>query len=857
MIPAKLSLKNFMCYRDPPSPLSLEGLRIACICGDNGHGKSSLLDAITWALWGKARAKSADDLIHLGESDMEVELEFLVKDDRYRVIRKHSRGKRGRSGHSILELHVASDGLGQSFRAITANSLRETQAKIIDLLRMDYDTFVNSAFLRQGRADEFTIRTPKERKEVLAEILGLSTYDELEAAARKMSRGLEVEIAILEKDISDAEAELEKRPATEAEVVQVNSRLSEVEKNEALQKAQVETLSRRRDLLEAEKEELERIERRSQQQRRDLQQLREEIETYRQRRREYEQAVDQHASVEEGYQRYLDATQHKEEMDRKLARSSALVERRGHLEREIEKERTQLVGRRERLRTSVDHLNAKAANLEAWEEELVECSMRLAALDESEAELKERQKKLQEISAHVHHMETSNQQLMQEMQGLRGKVDMLVEGEAQCPLCGSSLGEDGLEHIRKAYERDGQEKKQTYLENQRLIKNLSTERDADQKELERKNTGLARDKKMIQGRISVLERDAGEGKRAKSELQGLHKELKEVDSQLSTNNFAVGLQQQLTAITSELDSLGYNAQAHQELRDLVEELKRFEELHRKVQEAESRLPEVGQALERAEARETRLREELEEDSRRRESIATELVTLPELERELQEARNIHVRLMEEQRQWRDRLAALQESIRRLKDLEETKRVKRTALKDATKRKGIYEELVHAFGKGGVQALIIETVLPEIEDEANRLLSRMTDNRMHVKIETQREKKSGGARETLDINIADELGTRPYELFSGGEAFRINLALRIALSKLLAHRAGAPLPILFIDEGFGTQDAGGREKLLEAINSIESDFERIIVITHIEELKDAFPVRIQVVKTEQGSTFSIN
>jgi len=157
----------------------------------------------------------------------------------------------------------------------------------------------------------------------------------------------------------------------------------------------------------------------------------------------------------------------------------------------------------------------------------------------------------------------------------------------------------------------------------------------------------------------------------------------------------------------------------------------------------------------------------------------------------------------------------------------------------------------------VQALIIEKALPEIEEEANRLLGKMTDNRMHLKIESQRDTKKGDTVETLDIKIADDIGTRSYEMFSGGEAFRVNFALRIALSRLLAKRAGAPLPTLIIDEGFGTQDSTGREKLVEAINSIQDDFEKILVITHIEELKDAFPVRIDVVKTEEGSTFSIS
>ena len=158
---------------------------------------------------------------------------------------------------------------------------------------------------------------------------------------------------------------------------------------------------------------------------------------------------------------------------------------------------------------------------------------------------------------------------------------------------------------------------------------------------------------------------------------------------------------------------------------------------------------------------------------------------------------------------------------------------------------------------GIQALIIETALPEIEAEANRLLARMTDNRMHVQFKAQEETRTGNVRETLAIYIADELGTRNYEMFSGGEAFRINFAIRIALSRLLARRAGAPLPTLIIDEGFGTQDSSGMEKLKEAINSIKDDFNKILVITHMEDMRDAFPIRIDVSKTAEGSTISVN
>jgi exonuclease SbcC len=120
----------------------------------------------------------------------------------------------------------------------------------------------------------------------------------------------------------------------------------------------------------------------------------------------------------------------------------------------------------------------------------------------------------------------------------------------------------------------------------------------------------------------------------------------------------------------------------------------------------------------------------------------------------------------------------------------------------------------------------------------------------------KDKRRDDLKETLDIQISDSAGVRDYEMYSGGEAFRVNFAIRLALSEVLAQRAGARLQSLVIDEGFGSQDALGRQRLIEAINMVKPDFELILVITHIEELKDAFPTRIEVEKTPQGSDLRV-
>jgi exonuclease SbcC len=131
--------------------------------------------------------------------------------------------------------------------------------------------------------------------------------------------------------------------------------------------------------------------------------------------------------------------------------------------------------------------------------------------------------------------------------------------------------------------------------------------------------------------------------------------------------------------------------------------------------------------------------------------------------------------------------------------------------------------------------------------------------MHLRLETLRDKKTGGGTvETLEIRITDEQGvSRAYETFSGGEAFRVNFALRLALAQLLAERSGVRVRTLVIDEGFGTQDEQGVQSLVEAIQQVQTDFDKIVVITHLNELKEAFPVRIEVEKDPvAGSQFEV-
>jgi exonuclease SbcC len=221
-----------------------------------------------------------------------------------------------------------------------------------------------------------------------------------------------------------------------------------------------------------------------------------------------------------------------------------------------------------------------------------------------------------------------------------------------------------------------------------------------------------------------------------------------------------------------------------------------------------------------------------------------------------------VNTLQTRREQLDRLIAqrgrLEQSLEQSKLLQQQSEDTKIQLKEVNKKYRVYRELSLAFGKNGLQTMMIENVLPQLEAETNQILARLTGNQFHVLFLTQKagkgstKKQTSKMIDTLEIVIADSQGTRAYETYSGGEAFRINFSIRLALARLLAQRAGTSLQMLIVDEGFGTQDSEGCDRLIAAINAIASDFACILTVTHMPQFKEAFTHRIEVRKTNQGS-----
>ena len=861
MIPQRLSVRNFLCYRENVPTLDFQGIHVACLCGQNGHGKSALLDAVTWCLWGEARGKTQDDLISYGADECRVELEFLSRDTSYRVIRSRSRaGGRRRQGVSDLQFQV----LGSDAAiAITGDHIRETQAKIEQTIGMDYDAFINSAFLLQGRADEFTNKTPADRKAVLSKILGLEAYDRIQERARQRLDEGKSSSSEIEGSLGRMRSDLENIGDPAIELAEVKMRLDDVNRQTEESRGRVEGLRAQVGELDSLRESLTELGVNITGIRSDIEQLESALSASQGRLRGYLDLIQEADPIRQGSERLILARNRLETLEEARGRYDQLGESKNQLQRSIDTSRTLLEAKIAQLIRRVHvELGPKAGAETELAGQLAQVQQRLNGLDQEKVQVAGLRDRLTKTSTAIGEAQGTAERYLVEGKELAAKLEFLEKsggGEAVCPLCQTSLGHDGCTALSHTYTTDIQAKRNLYRQNQQRLKQLETEKTDMEQEWGQRDQALTTSLREGQSKLQELESRIQESREAQKTLDEERKQVQAAQSSLASGDFASAEQSELKAIEDQIQSLGYDDEARQQSYAETRELAHFEERQGQLTQAEASLPAEQESLARTQDILNRRRIDLEQAQERRTTGEQSISELPQLQTGLKAAESGLAELESTRQTTTARLGYLDGEVRRLQSLRrEVSRdsARLTALKED---EGIYQELVTAFGRQGIQAMLIETVVPRLEEEANLLLGRMTDNRMQVKLETQRERRSGRGDpiETLEINVSDELGPRSYEMYSGGEAFRVNLSLRIALSKVLAQRMGAPLPTLFIDEGFGSQDAAGRERILDVISAIENDFDKIIVVTHLDDMKDVFPVRIEVQKGDDGSTFWIS
>ena len=855
MIPLKLSVRNFLCYRDDVPPLDLRGVHVACLCGANGHGKSALLDAMTWCLWGQARTGSQNynDLIAYGETECRVELDFLARGQTCRVIRRRRASGQGRTE---VDLFIVDD--GDVARPVTGNSVRETNAAIQRLVGMDYNTFVNTAFLLQGRSDEFTRKNPSDRKTVLSSVLGLELYDIWQSAARNQRDQWQDNVTRADGALSQSKSALDAVPDPTDELAAVAKRLTaltagldtasaDVDRH----RAAVAELRRKRDELVAAEQRISSLTR-------DIEQAEAVANAIAERIASARALLERGEEIRAGVREMEKARAELNRLEEARREYDRLSNHRITLQAGIDRERAALSAELDQLKQRVtDEIEPQAARAQEIAGQLAELAGAEQSLLNDQNTLEADTAAAAALRGEITLQEAELARCVSEGKELRAKqTEMSAAGgpDAICPLCRTPLSEDACGNISQWYETEIQAKLRLHGEIKQTLVDLASRRDKLNANTENSRKRLAERQRQIQQEQGRLEQEQRQSDDAEKQLLALRPRLEQLRVSLETGDYAAAERAQVAQIDREIAVLGYDDVAREEAYREDQSLQHWDVEYSELNIALSRVTDDENELRRNREQVDRWETEMRTVETDRAADLDALASLPVLEQELVGAEGRMQKLSAERDELLARQGRLQGDAERRTALAEELDALQRRRNDAQLEQSIYADLFAAFGRSGVPAMLIDAAVPRIEAEANHLLGRMTDNRLALKLETQRDRRDGRVAETLDILISDELGARSYDLFSGGEAFRINLALRIALSKVLAQRMGLPLPTLFIDEGFGTQDAAGRERIIDAIASIQDDFEKIIVITHLEELKDLFPVRIEVMKTAAGSQF---
>src|SRR3990170_493926 len=692
MIHLHLYLSGFLSYRDP-AELDFTSFDLACISGANGAGKSSLLDAITWSLFGQARRRD-EAMINNHCQAAEVIFTFAYEGVVYRVQRANRRGKTSelqvyilqepRPSPLIWNMTPGGQNAELNWKPLSERTLRDTQERLQQILRLDYETFVNASFFLQGKADLFTQQRPGDRKRILSSILGLEIWETYRQRAAELRRQVEGQIGALDGRLQEIVAELGEEGVRQVRLKELQEQLDRLSQARAPQETVLDNLRQIVATLKEQEKLVDTLARQLEGAQRRLGELENRL-TERQVERESFAEVLSHAeAIEAAYAAWLQARASLERWEEIAGRFREHEKRRQEPLDEINTARSAFTQELQSLQSrqmEVESYLGQIADLEAQiaavQSELVLVEAKLARRARLE---EQRQTALQSLAE----ARAENPRLKAEMDELKARIDQLTQSEgATCPLCGQPL---------------------SLAERQALIEALTE-----------------------QGR------ELGDRYRANKTV------LEQADEQVRS------LAEQITQLAPAEEQLRAHSQTVAGLSSRLDMLSSYR------QEWEANLaPRLAADASAA--------------------LAAAQAQAPDLDAAERDLLN----LQEQENRARMEVGAAKQKVLVLEDLKARRKSLEAERAELSHQVAQYKQIERAFGKDGVPALLIEQALPQIETRANEVLDRLSMGTMSVNFVTQaayKDKHRGDLKETLDIQISDSAGTRDYEMFSGGEAFR--------------------------------------------------------------------------------------
>jgi exonuclease SbcC len=856
----RLRIQGFKSHAD--TELSLRS-GVTVIHGVNGSGKSSLLEACFFALYGAAAIDGTlDEAMANDAEEMMVELSFSHAGADYRVEREVAlRGDSAQTTTCVLETPEG-----------PIEGVTDVAARVEELLRMDAEAFVNCAYVRQGEVNKLINASPAERQDMIDDLLQLGTLETYRERASDARVGVKRVRDRKRELLEDRERTIEKKAQKD-----LHARLNRLESELSELTDDIETKERERDAavdtLEAAKETIEEHQRRED----ELGELESEIdeltemiaETERERneiedqiRSSRETLTEQETDLED----LLAETDLEDEPSAQTVaeRIDALTEEIDGIRERIETHRLEAQQRasdaeneRERASEQGGRANEKRQRADELESEIAETRNELDERHDRLAEMDDRAETLREtlVAAPVDQaeLETHHESIREERTETRERLaeartelknarDRVSEAEqlleaGKCPECGQPT--DGAPRVE----------------------GLEADRD--------RVAELESEIKSLESTIDDLEADAEHA----SELLETANELDTlIENRDNVRSVLEQRQATLTEKAERVESLREAAEEHEEAaeeheeaaeeheeaataaRDAIGELNaekaRLDERRQRLEQIDALFDDITATEREIETLRERRENAAELNDQRREQLADKREQVTELEARLEEssleeARQEKARAeqylsdvepyLDEKREERDELQNEIGAVTNELDELASLKAQRDELSATVERlESLYEEVLELQETyGDLRHDLRQRNVDRLETMLNEIFDLVYQNDSYARIELDGEYE-------LTVYQKDGTPLDPDQL-SGGERALFNLSLRCAIYRLLSEgiEGTAPTPPLILDEPTVFLDSGHVSKLVELIESMtEHGVAQIIVVSHDEELVGA-------------------
>jgi exonuclease SbcC len=789
MILTNLKLENFKKYTN--FEIAFESGLIGII-GKNGAGKSTIFEAILFALYGELKSKGDKEVVRNSNASSKdaviVELDFEFDTIEYKVIREF----RGKTLTANAKLYKNSE--------LITTGAKEVTTSIINLTKMSKDAFVHTLFASQKELTSLSNSKPEDRKKMIRKLLGLEKIDFVEKELIEKSRELKREIsAFVEVLLSAEDISIKKEHIVEytnqSELLQkdINTRTTLLDTT----KTQEQTIKQELELYTKTKEQKQSLHAR-------CELLKSSIKSHQTNQDKLSNELNNLKVKQEELRGLQSVKQEYISLHESIKEQEKLKE--FHIRKEgLILEQNELREQYKKAKETISLLEFETKE----HKELVEKEKALEA-------------KLESIKQTLIQIQTKEKALLQEIAGeqkLISDISKKIENitnlgrESNCPTCTRPLLDEydnvilSLEHIVKTTQKEKIDKATINLE----------EIQKNKEQIEESQKAYIKEHFELSKAINLIES-------------------KNKDLQLQKEHFEKVTQKGVKNKTelAKLEIYTYDNTIHEQMLEKQKELKSKYEYVLSLETMLKRVDSIKEELQTSISNQDKYNLELLQKDLEYQAINYDEVKHQEKIKQYDEVQAQKDSLTAVINELKVKIATIQGQIKTIQESLNNNEIQLSKVQTKKDDLTDYEKIKISLAE--FKTKLNSKVAPRISDIASTMYAQITKGKyQHIEVSND-----------FDFYIYDEGKKYPIERFSGGEIDLANLVLRIAISKTLSELSGASsVEFLAFDEVFGSQDEARRMEILEAFHTIKEQYRQIFLISHEMEIKEMFERVVEV------------